>query len=85
MTTGSVHSRRSSVDLLLAAARRGRGTSMPSASYSTAFQPMPDAEAEASAGQHVDLGGLLGDERGLALGQDDDAGDQLEAGVIAAR
>ena len=43
-----------------------------------------DAEPEAAVGQQVDLGGLLGDERGLALGQDDDPGDQLER-VNAAR
>ena len=33
----------------------------------------PDAEAQAVARQHGDLGGLLGDEHGLALGQDHDA------------
>ena len=33
-----------------------------------------DAQAQAAAGQHVHLGGLLGDQGGLALGQDDDAG-----------
>ena len=38
----------------------------------------PDAEPEPAAGEQVDLGGLLGHERGLALRQDDDAGDQLE-------
>jgi hypothetical protein len=38
-----------------------------------------DAQADATAGQVVDLGHLLGPERGLALGQDQDAGDQLDA------
>jgi hypothetical protein len=37
-----------------------------------------DAEPELAAGQQVDLGGLLGDEGGLSLRQDDDAGDQLQ-------
>ena len=37
-----------------------------------------DAEAEPAAGEQVDLGRLLGDERGLALRQDDDPGDELE-------
>src|SRR5262249_10917239 len=38
-----------------------------------------DAEAEPPAGEDVDLRRLLGDERGLALGQDDDASDELDA------
>ena len=36
------------------------------------------AEAQAPASQHVYRRGLLGHQRGLALGQDHDAGDQLE-------
>ena len=40
-----------------------------------------DAEAEPSLGQQVDLGGLLGHERRLALGQDDHPGHQLEPGA----
>src|SRR5262249_24738478 len=36
------------------------------------------AEAQAPASQHVHSRGLLGHQRGLALGQDHDAGDQLE-------
>ena len=43
-----------------------------------------DAEPEPSLGQQVDLGGLLGDEGGLPLRQDDHPGDQLER-VHAAR
>src|SRR5713226_650970 len=39
-----------------------------------------DAEAQAASAQDVDLGGLLGHERGLALRQDEDAGDELELG-----
>ena len=38
----------------------------------------PDAEPEAPAGEDVDLGRLLGDERGLPLRQDEHAGDELE-------
>ena len=38
-----------------------------------------DAQGEASAAEHVDLRGLLGHQRGLALGQDQDAGDQADA------
>ena len=41
--------------------------------------PSADAEAEPVARQHGELGGLLGDEHGLALGQDQDRRDQLEA------
>ena len=37
-----------------------------------------DAEPQAAAGEHVDLRRLLGDERGLALRQDDDAGRELD-------
>ena len=37
-----------------------------------------DAEAEPAAGEQIHLRGLLGHERGLALGKDDDPGDQLE-------
>ena len=37
-----------------------------------------DAEAQAPAGEDVHRGGLLGHQRRLALGQDDDASDQLE-------
>ena len=44
-----------------------------------------DAEPEPPAGEQVDLGGLLGDERGLPLGQDEHAGDELEPGATAAR
>src|SRR5262245_23868697 len=36
------------------------------------------AEAQPTAGQYVHRRGLLGHERGLTLGQDDDAGDELE-------
>ncbi len=38
-----------------------------------------DAQAQPAAREHVHLGRLLGDERRLALGQDEDAGDQLDA------
>ena len=38
-----------------------------------------DAEAEPAAAQHVHRGGLLRHERRLALRQDDDAGDELDA------
>ena len=38
----------------------------------------PDAQAEPAVGEEVDGGRLLGDERGLALRQDDDAGDELQ-------
>ena len=37
------------------------------------------AESQAPAGEDVHRRGLLGHQRSLALGQDDDAGDQLEA------
>ena len=37
-----------------------------------------DAQAQAPAGEDVHRGGLLGDERGLALGEDDDAGHQFQ-------
>ena len=37
-----------------------------------------DAEPEPAVGEQIDLGGLLGDERRLALRQDDDARDELE-------
>src|SRR5215510_15472891 len=37
-----------------------------------------NAEAESSTRKHIDRGGLLGDERGLALRQDDDARHQLD-------
>ena len=42
----------------------------------------PDAHAEAqpAAREQVELSRLLGDEHGLALRQDQDAGDQLERG-----
>ena len=39
-----------------------------------------DPEPEAPAGENVDLGGLLGDERGLPLREDEHAGDELEPG-----
>ena len=38
----------------------------------------PDAEAQPPAGEQVDLGRLLGDQRRLPLRQDEHAGDQLE-------
>ena len=38
-----------------------------------------DAQGEAAATEHVDLGGLLGHQGGLALGQDEDAGDEANA------
>ncbi len=47
-----------------------------------------DPEAEVAIGQQVDLGGLLGDQRRLALRQDDDAGDELkrdQRGKVAER
>src|SRR5207245_7710861 len=37
------------------------------------------AESQAPSGEDVHRRGLLGHQRSLALGQDDDAGDQLEA------
>ena len=39
-----------------------------------------DAQGEASAAEHVDLRGLLGNQRGLTLGQNQDAGYQLDPG-----
>lgn len=39
-----------------------------------------DAEAQASVGKHIQRGGLFGDEGGLALGEDDDAGDKFQPG-----
>ena len=50
-----------------------------SASYSIQLRPTPDAEAQPAAGEQVELGRLLGHEHRLALRQDQDAGDQLEA------
>ena len=44
-----------------------------------------DAQPEPAAAEQVDLGGLFGDQRGLALRQDDDPGDQLQRSVTAAR
>ena len=41
-----------------------------------------DAEHQATAREQVDLGGLLGDERGLPLGQDEDAGGELDRGRV---
>ena len=38
----------------------------------------PDAQAEVALREQVDLDGLLGDERGLPLRQDDDAGHELD-------
>ena len=38
-----------------------------------------DAQGEATAAEHVNLGGLLGDQGGLTLGQDEDAGDKADA------
>ena len=40
----------------------------------------PDAEAESPPGEQVDLGRLLRDQGGLALGQDDHASDQFQRG-----
>ena len=37
-----------------------------------------DAKDQPASAEHVYLGGLLGDERGLPLRQDDDAGDELD-------
>ena len=37
-----------------------------------------DPESEATAGEQIHLGGLLRDQRGLALGEDDHAGHELE-------
>ena len=45
----------------------------------------PDAEPQTPAGEHVDLGRLLRDERRLPLRQDEHAGDELEPGRRAAR
>ena len=50
---------------------------LPSASYSTGFQPIPIPSRSGRA-QDVDLGRLLRHERGLPLREDDHAGDQLE-------
>ena len=79
VTDGSVQSRRSSP--ICSLMRRPRSPkSLPSASYSTGFQPIADAEAEVALGEQVDLGRLLGDQGGLALREDDDAGDELDLG-----
>ena len=72
VTSGSVHSRRSSP--ICSSSRSPRvANSCPRASYSTQFQPDPHAEAHPPAREQIGVGGLLGDEHGLALRQDQDA------------
>ena len=44
-----------------------------------------DAEPRPSPVEDVELGPLLGDERGLALGEDEDRGRELDRSVTAAR
>src|SRR5262249_1663130 len=46
---------------------------------STWLPPAAPAEAQAPAGEDVHRSRLLGYQRGLPLGQDDDTGDELEA------
>ena len=77
VTDRSVHSRRSS-STCSSMRRRDSRSPCPSASYSTAFQPSPTPRRNRPSREQVDLGRLLGHERGLALRQDDDAGHQLE-------
>ena len=80
VTAGSVSSRRSSG--ICSDIRRPRSPNDCAERLVLDGVPAePDAEPEPSLGQQVDLGGLLGDERRLALGQDDHAGDQLERGA----
>jgi hypothetical protein len=43
----------------------------------------PDAEAQPPAAEQIDRGGLLGDERGLPLGQDEDAGGEADSARLA--
>ena len=52
--------------------------SVPSASYSTWFQPTPTPSRKPAAAQDIDLGRLLGDDAGLALRQDEHAAAQLD-------
>jgi hypothetical protein len=66
------------VDLLVQA----RAAGMEILSEGFVFDIVPsgsDAEPEALARQQVEVGGLLGQQHGLALGQDQDAGDELDA------
>ena len=68
-TTSSVHSRRSTSTC--SAWRRPRSwKSTPSDVVLDLVPARADAEVEAVARQHGQLGRLLGDERGLALGED---------------
>ena len=41
--------------------------------------PEADPQADPAVGQQIDLGGLLGDERGLPLGQENHAGHKFQA------
>ncbi len=79
VTARSVHSRRSSSTC--SSIRLPSGREVLAQRFVLDRVPTePDPEAEAAAGQQVDLRGLLGDERGLALREDDDAGHQLDRG-----
>ncbi len=42
------------------------------------MRPTPTPSLQAPAGEQIQLGGLLREQRGLALGEDHDAGDELD-------
>ncbi len=78
VTDSSVHSPRSRP---ICSSSGGRGSEV--LAQGLVLDPVPadaEAEPEPARGQQVDLGGLLGQQGGLALGRDDDAGDQLQRG-----
>ena len=77
VTVCSVQSRRSKVDLL------GRPLAAVAEILTErfVFDGIPadaDTETQPAAAEQIDLGRLLGDQRGLSLRQDDDAGDELQ-------
>src|SRR4051812_40150452 len=76
-TTGSVKSRRSSS---ICSAWRAPGAEV--LAEGLVFDGAPadaDPEAQAAAGEQIDIGGLPCHERGLALREDQDPGGELEA------
>ena len=79
VTLSSVHNRRKQGHLLLASGAAVREV-LAECLVFDGVPTDPDAEAELAIGQQVDLGCLLGDQDGLALRKDDDAGHQLERG-----
>jgi hypothetical protein len=56
------------------------GEVLPEGLVLDGIPPETHAQPESAFGQQVDLSSLLGHQRGLTLGQDDDAGHQLEPG-----